>query len=89
MVSYLALVEEEKKSKIRELLSQTNKFLKELGAKVLVQKGAMQEDNIEEANGKEEESLKDIFQSSNTVYYNLTHTIKEDIRTQPSILEGG
>jgi len=45
MEIYLELVEEEKKSKIRELLSQTNRFLKELGAKVLVQKGAAQEDH--------------------------------------------
>ena len=40
MEIYLELVEEEKKTKIKELLSQTNKFLKELGAKVLVQKGS-------------------------------------------------
>ena len=39
MKEYLILVEKEKRSKIRELLSQTNKFLKELGARVLVQKG--------------------------------------------------
>jgi ATP-dependent helicase STH1/SNF2 len=78
-------VEEEKKTKIRELLGQTNKFLKELGAKVLVQKGANQEAQ-EEVTEKEEENLKDIFQSSNTVYYNLTHTIKEEIKEQPNIL---
>lgn len=90
MEIYLELVEEEKKTKIRELLSQTNRFLKELGAKVLVQKGTVQEETGEEVNGKDgEENLKDIFQSSNTVYYNLTHTIKEQITTQPSILEGG
>jgi hypothetical protein len=46
-----------------------------LGAKVLVQKGTSQEENVEELPEKEE-NLKDIFQSSNTVYYNLTHTIK-------------
>lgn len=47
MESYLELVEEEKKTKIKELLSQTNKFLKELGAKVLIQKGTVQEDLTE------------------------------------------
>ena len=46
MEIYLELVEEEKKTKIRELLGQTNRFLKELGAKVLVQKGTNQEDQI-------------------------------------------
>jgi ATP-dependent helicase STH1/SNF2 len=85
MEIYLELVEEEKKTKIRELLGQTNKFLKELGAKVLVQKEANQEAQ-EEVTEKEEENLKDIFQSSNTVYYNLTHTIKEEIKEQPNIL---
>lgn len=50
MEYYLELVEEEKKTKIRELLGQTNKFLKELGAKVLVQKGTSQEDRMEEIN---------------------------------------
>jgi hypothetical protein len=42
MEIYLELVEEEKKTKIKELLNQTNSFLKELGAKVLVQKGVNQ-----------------------------------------------
>lgn len=38
---------------------------------------------------EQEENLIDIFQASNTVYYNLTHTIKEQIVIQPTILEGG
>ena len=45
--AYLDIIEQEKKSKIKELLSQTNKFLKELGARVLVQKGANKEDQLE------------------------------------------
>lgn len=49
MKEYILLVEKEKRSKIKELLSQTNKFLKELGARVLVQKG--QEKEEEELNG--------------------------------------
>lgn len=55
MIIYLELVEQEKKSKIKQLLSQTNKFLKELGAKVLVQKGTIQEENNEEVNDKDNE----------------------------------
>ncbi len=47
METYLKLVELEKNSKIKELLSQTDKFLKELGAKVLIQKGTTQDDNEE------------------------------------------
>lgn len=29
------------------------------------------------------------FNSSNNVYYNLTHTVKEEIKKQPTIMEGG
>ena len=86
MEIYLEFVEEEKKTKIRELLSQTNRFLKELGAKVLVQKGGIQEEQAGEDGKAAEENLIEIFQSSNTVYYNLTHTIKEEIIVQPTIL---
>ena len=45
MVTYFKLVELEKNNKIKELLNQTDKFLKELGAKVLIQKGTSQDDN--------------------------------------------
>ena len=41
--TYFKLVELEKNNKIKELLGQTDKFLKELGAKVLIQKGNSQE----------------------------------------------
>lgn len=39
MDEYLKLVRETKNLKIQELLEQTNNFLKQLGAKVLLQKG--------------------------------------------------
>ena len=39
MTKYFDELKKAKNSKINELFSQTNKFLKELGAKVLVQKG--------------------------------------------------
>ncbi len=45
MVTYFKLVELEKNNKIKELLNQTDKFLKELGAKVLIQKGTSQDDD--------------------------------------------
>ena len=41
--TYFKLVELEKNNKIKELLGQTDKFLKELGAKVLIQKGNSQD----------------------------------------------
>jgi hypothetical protein len=39
MESYMKLIKDTKNQKIQELLDQTNKFLKQLGAKILVQKG--------------------------------------------------
>lgn len=45
MTTYFKLVQLEKNNKIKQLLGQTDKFLKELGAKVLIQKGNSQDDN--------------------------------------------
>lgn len=95
METYFKLVELEKNNKIKELLTQTDKFLKELGAKVLLQKGASQDDGEDVLDGKDidgqinEETLESTFNNSNKIYYNLTHTVKEEIKKQPSILEGG
>lgn len=94
MVTYFKLVELEKNNKIKELLNQTDKFLKELGAKVLIQKGTSQDEDNEVNDQKEgehvnEETLESNFNNSNNIYYNLTHTVKEEIKKQPSILEGG
>ena len=47
MTKYFELVKEAKNNKIKELLGQTNKFLKELGAKVLIQKGNSQDEGEE------------------------------------------
>lgn len=93
MIEYFRILKEAKNSKINELLGQTNKFLKELGAKVLIQKGNNQDDNEEienkEQDGAVDDDMERNFNCSNNVYYNLTHTVKEEIKKQPSILEGG
>jgi ATP-dependent helicase STH1/SNF2 len=93
METYFKLVEFEKNNKIKELLSQTDRFLKELGAKVLLQKGTSQEDDEiehkEQGEAIDEVTMESTFHSSNKTYYNLTHTVKEEIKKQPSILEGG
>lgn len=88
---YIKLVQKTKNTRILELLNQTDSFLKQIGAKVLVQKGENKdfltdEDlTIERERGSNMESLI----NSNKVYYNLTHTTKEDVLIQPSLLEGG
>ena len=90
--TYFKLVELEKNNKIKELLGQTDKFLKELGAKVLIQKGNSQEDGDDVLDPKDlenqltEENLENTFNNSNKIYYNLTHSVREDIKKQPSIL---
>lgn len=73
-------------------MNQTDKFLKELGAKVLIQKGTSQDDNDDMNEMKDpaeiinDETLESTFNNSNKIYYNLTHTVKEDIKKQPTIL---
>lgn len=80
----------EKIIKITELFNQTNKFLKELGAKVLIQKGKNQEEQEElKQQTSQSSDLQNIYQNSNAIYYNLTHTIKEEVTRQPTILSGG
>ena len=54
MKTYFELVEKEKNNKIKELLGQTDRFLKELGAKVMIQKGASQDDNDEPVDPQQE-----------------------------------
>ena len=77
-----------KNERILEILRQTDEFLRTIGAKVKVQKG----DNKDEGFEDEEnigQSLALNLKHSNRVYYNITHRIKEDVKTQPSLLEGG
>ena len=79
METYIKELTKAKNTKINELFNQTNKFLKELGAKVLLQKGNTDDDD-ENDNDKEDEEDADIgkaFFNANTVYYNITHTVKE------------
>lgn len=70
----MKLVKDTKNQKIQELLDQTNRFLKQLGAKVLLQKG--EKPSEEDAEIKKEELAS---MNANRVYYNLTHTIAEQV----------
>ncbi len=85
---YIQLALKTKNTRIIELLNQTDTFLKQIGAKILVQKGEARDYNndqeITSLNG-DLNTLKD----SNRIYYNLTHTTKEEITIQPNLLEGG
>lgn len=64
-----------------EILQQTDEFLREMGAKVLLQKKEKADQEVEDEVHFEKADSKDAFSlmKSNKVYYNLTHTIKEKI----------
>ena len=72
-------------------LKQTDDFLRQIGAKIKVQKGAQQDENQDDELkfGEQGENYALNLKVSNRVYYNLTHTKKEDVLIQPSILKGG
>ena len=56
-----------------------------------MQKGAQQDENQDDELkfGEQGENYALNLKVSNRVYYNLTHTKKEDVLIQPSILKGG
>lgn len=90
--AYIALVQNTKNSRIIELLQHTDSFLKQIGARVLVQKGEQKDVNNDEEVSKAPQNQENYIQSiknSNKIYYNLTHTTKEEILIQPGLLEGG
>ncbi|CAD8149787.1 unnamed protein product [Paramecium pentaurelia] len=91
--TYLQVLEkldEAKKERVVSILRQTDQFLKDIGARVKIQKGEeiTEEDevidNINSRNGLGYE-----LNQANKVYYNITHKIKEVITQQPALLEGG
>lgn len=56
---------------------------------MLLQKGEVHDENEDiDLTGKEED-VENSFVNANKVYYNLTHTIKEEITRQPTLLVGG
>lgn len=84
-----------KNTRIIELINQTESFLKLIGAKVLLQKGETKDSANDEDVGTnaglevDQNHKIQSFKNSDKIYYNLTHTRKEEIKNQPSLLEGG
>lgn len=92
MEEYEKKVKEMKDEKIQNLLRKTNEFLKNLGAKVLVQKGGSKDEAQDEElllQNTQEMSYADELTMQNKVYYNLSHSVKEVIQIQPTLLVGG
>ena len=104
---YLELIKKEKNTRLLHILEETNKYLSDLGAKVVSQKIqnaslSKQAKNVEEdkymddqgdlsqdENDISKDQIKDKLIKGNQMYYSITHTINEDIITQPKMLKGG
>lgn len=78
---YLELVRETKNTRLLELLHQTDKYLRELGAVVREERarsGVVEYENSASGNhGKRQD------------YYEIAHAIKEEVTSQSSLLVGG
>ena len=79
MGAYLEHLKTTKDSRLWDILKQTDQFLRQIGAKVKVQKG---DENQENCETKQEDVIESIKESTK-LYYTLTHTISEDIKQQP------
>ena len=89
--AYIDLVQKTKNTRILELLNQTDSFLRQIGAKVKIQKGENPNNVTDEEirRNSSEEEVVSYLKNSNKIYYNLTHSMREEIKEQPSLLEGG
>lgn len=90
---YGDLLKKVKKQRIIEILEETDNFLREIGGKIIENKGAPSE--LANLPTRNEEGEYDISRSTlltenyNALYYNFTHANLEEVREQPSLLEGG
>lgn len=93
---YIKLIEKAKDQRIRGLLAETDQFLKEIRDKLIKAKAVANGDELTgeidagETNG-EYDVKKSAFLMENykQMYYNFTHSKREEIKTQPSLLKGG
>ena len=86
---YVQLIQKAKNQRILELLQKTDDFLRQLGAKVKLQKGhTRDEKNDTELNSKDVDLATNL-SNSDKIYYAVTHTITEEVTEQPSLLKGG
>lgn len=77
---YLELVRQTKNRRLLELLDQTDKYLKELGA--VVKEERAKSGVVEYENGREKAGTR-------VSYYEIAHAIKEEVLEQPNLLVGG
>ena len=102
MEEYMKLLKETKDTRLLEFMNQTDKFLKEIEEKVKIQKEVIKVIKTKEVNPEdekkdqeisdmmdEEESLREQEQKLLSNYYTSAHSIVEEIKEQPKMLDGG
>jgi ATP-dependent helicase STH1/SNF2 len=94
---YIVLIEKAKNDRIRNLLAETDNFLKEIRDKLVKSQTGNEMGNEEEGMTNEDGAVKKydvkksafLMENYKKLYYNFTHSKKEEINTQPSLLKGG
>ena len=95
---YSAFVQKTKNKKIMEILSTTETFQKQIAYRVRSQNGEVFDEEEDSETRRERADDTDDFNVQfstldsnyyNRIYYDLTHSNKEEVREQPLLLEGG
>jgi len=89
MDAYIEMINKTKNERLFEILQQTDNFLRQLGAKVKVQKGEEADEQVDEELDGVGESITDSLKQSSKMYFQITHSIHEEVKEQPRGLEGG
>ena len=101
---YIIMLKNAKNERLLEVVNQTQRYLEQLGEKVIVQKREsiafsknkkIEISNAENdqckilENGGEGDEISQRMIDSSKTYFSLTHTIQEEIITDPKLLSGG
>lgn len=95
---YIVLIEKAKNDRIRNLLAETDNFLKEIRDKLIqsqIGNDVTIEEDFQTMDDQEKKPKYDVKKSAflmenyKKLYYNFTHSKQEEINTQPSLLKGG
>ena len=90
---YIELLQKAKNDRIRNLLAETDNFLKEIRDKLIISQNGNEDLVIpikdEKTNKYDVKKSAFLKENYNKIYYNFTHYKKEEITVQPSLLKGG
>lgn len=89
---YTKMVKDAKNERIKIILQDTDRFLKEVAFKIRESKGIKQpSDALPNDDPNHYDFSKSALLENNyeEIYYGFTHTVNEDIKEQPTLLQGG